>query len=107
MINAIIEGMSATVSEPQVSSHTDVKPDVMGFYDAPTGSIQYIVTDPSTRKCAIIDPVLDFDPRFRINANDVRRSTFKVHRSAWAHFGMDSRHASARRSFFCRRLFER
>jgi len=35
----------------------------MGFYDAPTGSIQYIVTDPSTRKCAIIDPVLDFDPR--------------------------------------------
>jgi hypothetical protein len=45
MTNAIIEGVSATVSEPQVSSHTDVKPDVMGFYDAPTGSIQYIVTD--------------------------------------------------------------
>jgi glyoxylase-like metal-dependent hydrolase (beta-lactamase superfamily II) len=36
---------------------------VTAFYDAPTGSIQYIVTDLNTRKCVIIDPVLDFDPR--------------------------------------------
>jgi glyoxylase-like metal-dependent hydrolase (beta-lactamase superfamily II) len=63
MTNAIIEDVSAIASDPQLSSHTDVIPDVMGFYDAPTGSIQYIVTDPSTKKCAIIDPVLDFDPR--------------------------------------------
>jgi glyoxylase-like metal-dependent hydrolase (beta-lactamase superfamily II) len=63
MTNAIIEDVSAIPGDPQLSSHTDVKPDVMEFYDAPTGSIQYIVTDPSTRKCAIIDPVLDFDPR--------------------------------------------
>jgi glyoxylase-like metal-dependent hydrolase (beta-lactamase superfamily II) len=60
MINAMIENVSAVAGDPQLSPHTDVKPDVMGFYDAPT---QYIVTDPSTRKCAIIDPVLDFDPR--------------------------------------------
>jgi glyoxylase-like metal-dependent hydrolase (beta-lactamase superfamily II) len=63
MINAIIENVSAVAGGPQLSPHTDVKPDVTGFYDAPTGSIQYIVADPSTRKCAIIDPVLDFDPR--------------------------------------------
>jgi glyoxylase-like metal-dependent hydrolase (beta-lactamase superfamily II) len=63
MTNAIIEDVSAIPGDPQLSSHTDVKPDVMEFYDAPTGSIQYLVTDPSTRKCAIIDPVLDFDPR--------------------------------------------
>ncbi|WDZ79970.1 MBL fold metallo-hydrolase (plasmid) [Ensifer adhaerens] len=39
------------------------KPDVTGFYDPRTGSIQYIVADPATGKCAIIDPVLDFDEK--------------------------------------------
>ena len=39
------------------------QPEVAGFYDARTGSIQYVVTCPSTRKCAIIDPVLDFDEK--------------------------------------------
>jgi glyoxylase-like metal-dependent hydrolase (beta-lactamase superfamily II) len=42
---------------------TRLAPDVTGFYDAPTGSIQYVVADPLTRSCAVIDPVLDFDPR--------------------------------------------
>lgn len=37
-------------------------PIVTGFHDEPTGSIQYIVADPATKRCAIIDPVLDFDP---------------------------------------------
>ena len=63
MTSAIIENVSATAGHPHLLSQTDVKPDVMGFYDAPTGSIQYVVTDPSTRKCVIIDPLLDFDPR--------------------------------------------
>jgi glyoxylase-like metal-dependent hydrolase (beta-lactamase superfamily II) len=63
MTSAIIENVSAKAGHPHLLSQADVKPDVMGFYDAPTGSIQYIVTDPSTRKCAVIDPVLDFDPR--------------------------------------------
>ena len=39
------------------------KPEVAGFFDQRTFSIQYVVTDPATRKCAIIDPVLDFDER--------------------------------------------
>ena len=39
------------------------KPDVTGFFDERTCSIQYVVADPSTRKCAIIDPVLDFDEK--------------------------------------------
>ena len=63
MTSAIIENVSATAGHPHLLSQTDVKPDVVGFYDAPTGSIQYVVADPSTRTCAIIDPVLDFDPR--------------------------------------------
>ena len=39
------------------------RPIVAGFYDKRTGSIQYVVTDPETRRCAIIDPVLDFGPK--------------------------------------------
>lgn len=39
------------------------RPQVAGFYDRPTGSIQYVVADSATRLCAIIDPVLDFDEK--------------------------------------------
>jgi glyoxylase-like metal-dependent hydrolase (beta-lactamase superfamily II) len=38
-------------------------PDVSAFYERRTGSIQYVVADPVTRKCAIIDPVLDYDEK--------------------------------------------
>ncbi|SFQ07169.1 Glyoxylase, beta-lactamase superfamily II [Roseivivax halotolerans] len=37
-------------------------PEVTGFYDQATGSIMYVATDPATRKAALIDVVLDFDP---------------------------------------------
>src|SRR6516164_3090639 len=40
-----------------------IKPDVKGFYDSRTGSIQYVVSDPNTGRSAIIDPVLDFDEK--------------------------------------------
>jgi uncharacterized protein (TIGR01244 family) len=39
------------------------KPVVKGFYDARTGSIQYVASDPATKRCAIIDPVYDFDEK--------------------------------------------
>ncbi|MGE7371196.1 MBL fold metallo-hydrolase [Neorhizobium sp. NPDC001467] len=39
------------------------RPLVKGFYDERTGSIQYVVADPKTRACAIIDPVLDYDEK--------------------------------------------
>ncbi len=38
-------------------------PEVTGFYDKPSGAIQYVVADPAARRCAIIDPVLDFDEK--------------------------------------------
>lgn len=40
-----------------------LQPKIAGFHDIRTGSIQYVVACPSTRKCAIIDPVLDFDEK--------------------------------------------
>lgn len=38
-------------------------PEVTGFYEARTGSVQYVVADPASGACAIIDPVLDFDDK--------------------------------------------
>ena len=40
-----------------------IKPLVKGFFDERTFSVQYVVADPETKKCAIVDPVLDFDEK--------------------------------------------
>jgi glyoxylase-like metal-dependent hydrolase (beta-lactamase superfamily II) len=37
------------------------RPDVKGFFDAATNTVTYVVSDPETRSCAIVDSVLDFD----------------------------------------------
>lgn len=39
------------------------RPVVKGFFEKRTSSVQYVVADPETKRCAIIDPVLDFDPK--------------------------------------------
>ena len=39
----------------------DHRPVVTGFYHEETNSIAYVVADPATQRCALIDPVLDFD----------------------------------------------
>lgn len=41
----------------------DRQPEVVGFYDEKTGSVQYVVIDGATNDCAIIDPVLNFDEK--------------------------------------------
>ena len=38
-------------------------PRVDGFHDPATGSVQYVASDPATGQAALIDTVLDFDPR--------------------------------------------
>jgi len=37
------------------------KPDVTGFFDQATYTISYVVADPETKQCAIVDSLLDFD----------------------------------------------
>ncbi|TVR84586.1 MAG: MBL fold metallo-hydrolase [Rhodospirillales bacterium] len=37
-------------------------PAVTGFLDETSFTVSYVVADPATRACAVIDPVLDFDP---------------------------------------------
>jgi glyoxylase-like metal-dependent hydrolase (beta-lactamase superfamily II) len=38
-------------------------PAVTAFFDKRTFSVQYVAADPATGKCAIIDPVLDYDEK--------------------------------------------
>lgn len=38
------------------------KGDVKAFFDEATFTVSYVVSDPATRRAAIIDPVLDYDP---------------------------------------------
>ncbi len=37
-------------------------PDVKAFFDEPTNTVSYVVKDPDSQSCAILDSVLDFDP---------------------------------------------
>ncbi|AUH64857.1 MBL fold metallo-hydrolase [Paracoccus zhejiangensis] len=39
----------------------DVKPEVTGFFDEATNTISYVVKDPASPACAVIDSVMDFD----------------------------------------------
>ncbi|AZQ66360.1 MBL fold metallo-hydrolase [Silicimonas algicola] len=48
-------------------------PDVFGFYDEDTGSVQYLVACPATRKAATIDVVQGFDPRSAATDVDAAR----------------------------------
>jgi glyoxylase-like metal-dependent hydrolase (beta-lactamase superfamily II) len=36
-------------------------PRIRAFFDEPTNTVSYLVSDPATRRAAVIDPVLDFD----------------------------------------------
>ncbi|WP_249937297.1 MBL fold metallo-hydrolase [Roseateles sp. DAIF2] len=46
--------MSSSASHPMA-------PQIQAFYDPPTGTISYLLWDASSRRAALIDPVLDFD----------------------------------------------
>jgi glyoxylase-like metal-dependent hydrolase (beta-lactamase superfamily II) len=39
----------------------NIKPAVQGFFDEATNTISYIVKDPASNACAIVDSVMDID----------------------------------------------
>ena len=61
-----------TISDPHLATATAIaeaaqadpsqRPEVKAFFDAATFTVTYVVHDPATRKAAIIDSVLDYDP---------------------------------------------
>jgi len=53
---------TATLSQP-APDRSNCSPRVDAFFEGRTCSVQYVVSDPATRCCAIIDPVLDYDEK--------------------------------------------
>ena len=45
------------------AQNSATRPRVQGFFEPRTFSVQYVVSDPATQLCAIIDPVLDYDEK--------------------------------------------
>jgi glyoxylase-like metal-dependent hydrolase (beta-lactamase superfamily II) len=76
MMTAVIEDVPAAAGARQRPSPTNVNPTVTAFYDAPTGSVQYVVTDPNTRKCVIIDPASHAAPGKRPRSDQSNDSIF-------------------------------
>ena len=56
-------GFDLSAADTWLSRHYTTRPEVKGFFDKRTWSVQYVVSDPTTGKCAIVDPVLDFDEK--------------------------------------------
>ncbi|UWU29249.1 bifunctional sulfur transferase/dioxygenase Blh [Rhizobium sp. WSM1274] len=56
-------GFDTSAAAAWLKQHAARRPQVKGFFDKRTWSVQYVVSDPVTCKCAIVDPVLDFDEK--------------------------------------------
>jgi glyoxylase-like metal-dependent hydrolase (beta-lactamase superfamily II) len=52
--------MSAFAAIPQPVA-LSIKPEVTAFFDAPTNTVTYVVRDPASTTCAVIDSVMDID----------------------------------------------
>lgn len=55
--------MSTAAFPQSTPDRSTARPQVDAFFDRRTCSVQYIVSDPATGRCALIDPVLDYDEK--------------------------------------------
>jgi glyoxylase-like metal-dependent hydrolase (beta-lactamase superfamily II) len=55
--------MSANATDlvTQALSQPPKRPEVISFFDEPTNTASHVVRDPASRRCAIVDSVLDYD----------------------------------------------
>ncbi|WP_084705200.1 MBL fold metallo-hydrolase [Beijerinckia mobilis] len=62
-MSSVLARSETSLPSDAAVAHPAANPLVDAIYDPVTGSVQYIVTCPTTRACAIIDPVLDYDDK--------------------------------------------
>ena len=55
----VIEAAAGQVE--RALADTALQPEIKAFFDEETNTVSYVVHDPDTRQCAIIDSVLDYD----------------------------------------------
>jgi uncharacterized protein (TIGR01244 family) len=56
-------GFDLSMAKRWLERRKATEPNVKAFFDARTGSVQYVASDLATKRCAIIDPVYDFDEK--------------------------------------------
>lgn len=56
-------GIDLALAQRWLAREATRRPRVHALFDPRTFSVQYVVSDPDTRQCAIIDPVLDYDEK--------------------------------------------
>jgi len=62
-----------------------MSPEIVAFFDPATSTYSYVVSDPASKRCAIIDPVLDYDPAAgRISLDNAERLIAYVHEQGLA-----------------------
>jgi glyoxylase-like metal-dependent hydrolase (beta-lactamase superfamily II) len=63
-----------------MSHHTLAHAQVEAFFDPATWTVSYLVVDPATLHAAIVDPVLDFDPKSgRTSTSSCDRLVSRIH----------------------------
>jgi glyoxylase-like metal-dependent hydrolase (beta-lactamase superfamily II) len=58
-----VQAMGKLRAEFNLEASVVMNPDVTAFFDPQTNTITYVVRDPHSQAAAIIDPVLDYDPK--------------------------------------------
>ncbi len=67
-----------------ISADLSVRPEVVPFFDAATNTISYIVRDPASDACAVVDSVMDIDyAAGRITHDGADRIIGHIRRSGW------------------------
>jgi glyoxylase-like metal-dependent hydrolase (beta-lactamase superfamily II) len=59
-----------------------MEPVITAFFDEATNTISYLVADPTSRQAAVIDPVLDFDPKSGRTASQTAEKLLVAAKSA-------------------------
>ena len=80
----MLQGVARRVGRLLLTEQAVACPVVAGFYEPRSCSIQYVVSDPATKACAIIDPVLDFDEKSGCGRDAQRRCDPRSRRRAAA-----------------------
>ena len=61
MLRNAHKGFYGVHAHQNLKTEYKMKPEIKAFFDHPTNTISYVVADPETKSCAVIDSLLDFD----------------------------------------------
>ncbi len=60
-MNAHVSSAGSAIQPVPFEADLSVKPQVTAFFDEPTNTVSYVVKDPNSNACAVVDSVMDID----------------------------------------------